>query len=650
MVFVVLGSRASLARQLVRKAGKEVCLSVSRHSDADATLDLQHATQDQLLRAAAILRTLAPGGSELTVFLFATTYTYDGDIAIAKRAVQLSRLLRARRLVYVSSWVVSLEGKGMDFPYRRAKLECEQLIHRDWEGESAVVRVANVIGSPELLQQRVLDQFGALLPRSCVRCFIHVDDACAALLEAARAPHEFRSEQALYSAFGRRQSIGELLDASTGPRPPLPPVLGAFRIGLGLLPSPLRDALLYLTRLALYICIALLSHVHIYFKGWHSAGEFAPMTERELRSFFNHQSNKAVVVGNGAIRTIFGFRTRDRIVVSTRNLTSISNVQEDGTVRLQAGVTFKLALASLRSHQRTLALLPNYSHVTLGAALAVPLHGMNAAAPTMTAVVERMQLIDLRNGRLVQLSGKEEVAKWMHLQPDTVLYLSADVHTEAISHFTLKKTTLSSARAGECVYQALARQLSERKDKRVEVRCTMPPRFLPRGIRFVAYEYEEDARAKMEVPRNLVGKLWDFGPIIPAGRALLKLDLFNSTEFFVDVSVFVPFMRRLDQVCFQDKHSIVGKILVRYCGAGNIPRHTEDIFCLDFAFFPTQRILMLLKEVLAEFSGHVSVHWGKYRHPSWLPYVMPSGKGAPATSCNDLTRMLSDEDCASTWK
>ena len=292
MTFVLLGSRAALARQFASKAGKHECLSVSRHSDADATLDLQHATQDQLLRAAATLRTLASGGSEITVFLFATTYTYDGDIAIAKRAVQLSRLLRARRVIYVSSWVVALEGGGMDFPYRRAKLECEELIHREWEGESSVVRVANVIGSPELLQQRMLDQFGTLLPRSCVRCYIHVDEACAALLEAATAPFEFGSEQALYSAYGTRKSIGELVDAAAGPRPPLPPVLGAFRIVLGLVPSPLRDALLYLPRLFLYMCIALLSHVHIYFKGWYLAGEFAPKTERELRSFFNHQSNK----------------------------------------------------------------------------------------------------------------------------------------------------------------------------------------------------------------------------------------------------------------------------------------------------------------------------------------------------------------------
>ena len=93
-----------------------------------------------------------------------------------------------------------------------------------------------------------------------------------------------------------------------------------------------------------------------------------------------------------------------------------------------------------RSQDRTLALLPNYSHVTLGAALAIPLHGMNAAAPTMAAVVERMNLIDLRNGRHVQLSGKEEVSKWLHLQPGTVLYLSADVRTEAVTHFKLSKT------------------------------------------------------------------------------------------------------------------------------------------------------------------------------------------------------------------
>lgn len=82
-----------------------------------------------------------------------------------------------------------------------------------------------------------------------------------------------------------------------------------------------------------------------------------------------------------------------------------------------------------------------------------------------------------------------------------------------------------------------------------------------------------------------------------AGRAMLVFDLFNSTEFFVDCSIFVPFMRRLDELCFQDKQSIVGKLLVRFCGVGNIPRHTEDIFCLDFAFFPTQRILGLIKTV-----------------------------------------------------
>ena len=233
------------------------------------------------------------------------------------------------------------------------------------------------------------------------------------------------------------------------------------------------------------------------------------------------------------------------------------------------------------------------------------------------------------------------------------------------------------------------------------MRCTAPPRFLPNGIRFVAYEYEVDHAAKMEVPRNFVGKLWDFGPVIaagaracssratprpaaphtlpapslaschpprapltlsapslastsppparPAGRALLTIDTFNSTEFFIDVSVFVAFMRRLDEVCFQDGQSIVGKILVRYCGVGNIPRHTEDIFCLDFAFFPTQHILELLKGVLSEFPQRVSVHWGKYRHPSWLPYLLPCGKAPPAVSSSDLT-MLPEVSATPAWK
>lgn len=170
-------------------------------------------------------------------------------------------------------------------------------------------------------------------------------------------------------------------------------VPGGARIGLGLLSSPLRRALLFFTRLLLYVCIAILSHVHVYFKGWYRAGVFAPSTERELRSFFNHRSNKAVVVGNGAIVSIFGYRTRDHIVVSTANLQQVAEVQvtwatsvltyllprerlrpstqEDGTVRLQAGTTFKIALRELRSQNRSLALLPNYSHVTLGAALAV---------------------------------------------------------------------------------------------------------------------------------------------------------------------------------------------------------------------------------------------------------------------------------------
>jgi len=283
--------------------------------------------------------------------------------------------------------------------------------------------------------------------------------------------------------------------------------------------------------------------------------------------------------------------------------------------------------------------LPNYSHVTLGAALAVPLHGMNAAAPTMAAVVERMSLIDLRNGRHVAVDSREEVAKWMHLQPGTVLYLSADVRTEAITHFALRKTTLSAARAGEGVYDSLARQLSERRDKRVEVRCTSPPRFIPGGVRFVAYEYDVDDAATMEVPRNFVGKLWDFKPVIAMGRAMLTLDLFNSTEFFIDVSVFVAFMQRLDEVVFQDSKSIAGKLLVRYCGVGNIPRHTEDIFCLDFAFFPTTRIMGLIADVLAEFPQRASCHWGKYRHPSWLPHLLPSGKAPPAVSSDSLVTM-----------
>lgn len=270
MPIVALGARSPLAKHFCRRASAAglQCLSVSRHDGDDHVLDLQTATEDELVLAAAKLR-LVTTDAVLDFVLFATTYTYAGDLAIVRNSIRLAALAKARRVVYVSSWVVALEpGRlALDFAYRRAKRDCERLLEDAWAGEGIVVRVSNVYGSAELLQQKLLDRVGRLLPRSCTRCWIHIDHVCDALLCAvSRAFEVAKGRCGLLSAYGARKTIGEML-----------PHIGIAPWPLCVLP----EIVCAIIRAVLLLLVCVLSHFHTYFVGWWRAGSFNPTTERE---------------------------------------------------------------------------------------------------------------------------------------------------------------------------------------------------------------------------------------------------------------------------------------------------------------------------------------------------------------------------------
>lgn len=400
-----------------------------------------------------------------------------------------------------------------------------------------------------------------------------------------------------------------------------------------------------------------------------------------LLSYFRGGWNDACVFGAGNMVSAFRFRTHARIVVSTLRLNEVVAAPPDApdSVHMACGATFYDALDALRPYGRTLKLLPNYSHITLGAALAVPLHGSSGEGPTVGGITTRVRLLDLRDERIKEVIGAEAVKPWLHLTPGSVVYLGATLVAPPATRFVRKRLTDAVPNGAEMrqVFDSLAALASRAQ---WEARCNLP---FTSGLRFVYYMFEEVqsvpmtaasaaapvaaaasahgpaksdheadstklqpakwAAATHDVARSPVGKMWDSHALIAFGRLCISLHLFTSCELFIAREVFVETMLDLHARCFTGGvasplwgiFSQPWKVLIRSGGVGTIPNLASaagGVLCVDFAFIPTPAMITAIGNVLkthAKGGSMVSAHWGKYVHPSWKPHLGRAGAEPP---------------------
>eukprot|EP01062_Namystynia_karyoxenos_P019990 TRINITY_DN17563_c0_g1_i1.p1 TRINITY_DN17563_c0_g1~~TRINITY_DN17563_c0_g1_i1.p1 ORF type:complete len:680 (+),score=190.03 TRINITY_DN17563_c0_g1_i1:84-2123(+) len=607
---VVLGSASALGSRYAARLvadGVRVC-AVSRRLSERAPPGCppelyEHRCCDLADPASCALlgEQLASGGEwrGASVVLFATTYTDSGDRALLAASLGLARTVGAGSFVFISSWVAGFEPRALDFSYRRAKRRAEREAARaaaHFPGGVDIVRISNVIGAPDLLHQRVLDRVGHCLPRHCSRAWVDVGEVVSALrqLPPGRGAR-------LHSLYGSRRTVGELMAQKPPPALLLRPLCAAAR-GLSL------------------VALAALAQVHTYFQGWVWRWA-APRSEVELLSFARPCNGEVLWLGRGAVIDFFRFDPGSRIAVSARRLRWVAAVEgRPDLIAASAGATYRDVLRASARSGRSLALVPNFTFVTVGASLATPLHGMNPGTATVGPMVDSVRVYDLA---LCTVREERRSPGKLLFRPGELVYLSAVLRTEADRGWVEHQRVLPAGRLdGDAVYGQISDALRQVGADLVELRCHVPAA----GFRWREYRYSYLERGPPRgPPRNLLGRMWDWPPVkwlLCAGSSLM-----TNSEVFVDADHFAPFMRDFHACCLRPGSLLrlagVCKLNVRLMRFD--PEYPwalwggeSDKVAVDFGFCTLNpRTVGVIGELLRRHAQYVALHPAKYIHPSW---------------------------------
>eukprot|EP01065_Artemidia_motanka_P004190 TRINITY_DN1200_c0_g2_i2.p1 TRINITY_DN1200_c0_g2~~TRINITY_DN1200_c0_g2_i2.p1 ORF type:complete len:689 (+),score=198.42 TRINITY_DN1200_c0_g2_i2:760-2826(+) len=599
--FIVLGSASALAGHFMAAAadaGRRCCGVSRRRPDGVRT----HAACDlsDSAAAVAVARQLSGEWRGSAAVLFATTYTQAGDEALVRAAVSFAEAAGCTSFVFISSWVAGFEPAALDFGYRAAKRAAEREVAEcssKFPGGVDIVRVSNVIGAPDLVQQRLLDRFGSLLPSTCTRAYIDVAKVCEELIRFRPA-----AGARVHSLYGRRLAVGPLS------RPPL---------------VVLRPLCLF-ARICNRALLAGLRQVHTYFQGW-TWSLASPCCEEELLSFARGCNGDVVWLGGCATVDFFRFDNGDAVVVSTRKMNRVTAMPgAGGTVWAEAGATYGDVLRVVGGEGRTLGLVPNYTFVTVGASLAAPLHGMSPGTPTVSTMVDGVRVFDLEAGSVRTVDSHAEAATLLFRRGEMV-YLGASLRTRPDRGWRERRRYVPAPRFnGDSVYTLMQDTLAEVGDDLVEIRCMCPAV----GYRWLVYRYTllTDG-APRGPPRNLMGQMWDWAPV----RWLLRhgSGWLTNSEVFVDVGHFADFMTDFHACClrFTSWRMLPGvvKLNVRLMRQEDCARAVTargDVVAVDFGFCTLNpAAVRVIGELLERHRGSVRLHPAKFVDPSWQHLV-----------------------------
>jgi hypothetical protein len=275
---------------------------------------------------------------------------------------------------------------------------------------------------------------------------------------------------------------------------------------------------------------------------WH-VETLRPGSLKELLTLYNKYNYRHVkVVGynNGVVH--FGQKFPGKTVISTAACKHLARVK--GAVgEFDAGVTVRQAMDVLGPQGRELYVLPNYSYVSLGTSLFIPIHGSASAFGTIADTIDKVLLYDAARDRcVVAARGDPAFGNYVYNLGAAVLLLRLHVQTREKCRYYVKQVELASPSSREVLGY-----FHDKGPSNVELRKAGSA---ARTVTVCRY-YTEGAAGideALEVPRDALGRVWDRLEENPITRILFH-GLVRSLAYHVEL-----FLSEQDFATFWETH------------------------------------------------------------------------------------------------
>ncbi len=229
-----------------------------------------------------------------------------------------------------------------------------------------------------------------------------------------------------------------------------------------------------------------------------------PGSLRELLALYNPYNVRHVkVVGynNGVVH--FGHRYPGQTIVSTVRCDRVA-LAGPGTLKADCGATVRTARDFLGKADLELPVVPNYSYVCLGTAFFVPIHGSAADVSTVAATIAGVVLYDPGRDRLVAARCADAAFReHVYDLGADVLLLRLYLRVKPKARYFVERQTLDRPGAAEllaALHDGQAANVEIRKSRAAAAAVTVSRYYTEPG---------PAASARLELPRDALGRLWD---------------------------------------------------------------------------------------------------------------------------------------------
>jgi hypothetical protein len=288
----------------------------------------------------------------------------------------------------------------------------------------------------------------------------------------------------------------------------------------------------------------------------------SPASARELLALynpFNYRDVKVVGYNNGVVH--FGQQHPGKTVVSTARCGRVARVH--GWVgRFDAGMTIRQATDMLNAAGKEFYVVPNYSFVSLGTTFFVPIHGSASELSTMGDTIERVFLYNPADNRFITAArGSPDFNQQIYNQQSDVLLLRLSFRVKDKTRYFMTRETLTAPTSGE-----LLAAFHDREPSNVEIRKSKAASPFAEVCKYYTDRRQGHVES-LEVPRDRLGRLWDWIECNPPAAALFH-GLMRRFGYHVEL-----FLAPDEFAVFWDTHRRlpIAKIQLRYIKRDRFP-------------------------------------------------------------------------------
>ena len=293
---------------------------------------------------------------------------------------------------------------------------------------------------------------------------------------------------------------------------------------------------------------------------------------------YNFRHVKVVGYNNGVVH--FGQRYPGKTIVSTLHCNRVLQSRPD-LLKVDSGVTLRKALDFLADKGKELPVVPNYSYVTFGTSLFVPIHGSAAEFSTLADTITRALFYDPVGDRFIAAARNQAAFReYVYNAQAEVLLLRLYVRIAPKSRYYVHKEICQNPSSSQ-----ILEALQDRSATNVEIRKSQAS-----NNELTISKYYKDPKetesTTLELPRDALGRLWDRLEENPIASFLLHA-LTRHLAWHVELFFTAPEFALFWESC---RGLPLRKIQLRYIRSDGLPHSPfRDQDCVSVDLFMLRR-------------------------------------------------------------